>query len=84
MSRYINNTDDEVFDFLSRQSAKPGEAIVVPDGDDECYVDHPVWKQVNSLSSTPAVTPTEPAAGSLAALIENKPAEEASAAGESA
>jgi len=59
MSRYINDSDDEVFDFLSRQTAKPGEGIDVPDEDDECYEDHPIWKPVVSLGKKPSTPDDE-------------------------
>ena len=50
MTVYRNNSDREVYDFLSRQSALPGGTITVPDFEDQApYEDHPIWQAIPDL-----------------------------------
>jgi hypothetical protein len=51
VSRYINTSDDEMWDFLTRQSAPPGAAIEVPPEQEDAFENHPIWKPVVSLAS---------------------------------
>jgi hypothetical protein len=50
VARYINSSDDAVWDFLTRQSAEPGDAIEVPPDQEDAFENHPIWKPVVSLA----------------------------------
>jgi hypothetical protein len=52
MSRWINGSDDEVWDFLHHRAVKAGDVLVVPDEDDECYEDHPIFSSIDGYIPT--------------------------------
>jgi hypothetical protein len=49
MSRWLNGSDEEVWDFIHHKAVKPGESFTIPDEDDEAYENHPIWQAVADL-----------------------------------
>ena len=49
MSRWINHSDDTVWDFLHDRQVKPGDVLTVPDEDDDGYENHPYFSRSGDL-----------------------------------